>query len=313
MELSDFNISTGVTSLTAGDEQINFTGRLQKDFVVLDSNDSIGKVVMTVPLDVKMDPDAAYMATLFEYFSISEIILDFQSTSPLGTSSGGIQLCCVTDPENATFDQSPAGSAFNVQKAIRTEGSCLIRPRVDQRFTSDTKGQLYTYATGNPRLESFGTIVLVVRDAPAAGDAVQWAVTVQIKYNFIRMTSQSTSTSAVADVPLTITPSPATKTLEFSVPENLNGLAYNLFAKSPLKIAIIYLIGNIMHTAVIHLQSMDVDHMQYQSRSFLRAKLPDFYFNDKAVIVKRLAILSKSAIYSVKYLILPAANSGATE
>lgn len=154
-----------------------------------------GTVLFTMPLTPKFigDDSILKMAQSYEYYGLDNVVLHAQSTAPMGISSGGIQLCHVTDPHNSYFytgdDVTSSNLMKNLEKCVRQQDSVLLRPRESVEFKITTPGELYTFA--NPiyphdRWHSFGTIVAVMRDPPAAGDSLSFALTISGTARFAR-------------------------------------------------------------------------------------------------------------------------------
>jgi len=172
----------------------------------------VGQVLNVISLDVTIDQTCTDMGKYYEYFTFRDLAIECASTSPAGTSSGGFQICHITDPDNVQFQHSDktnaASGVFNVHKAVRQQGSLLVRPRESVKLQLDLEGYLYTYKvsqTGTNRFSSFGSVVMVLRDPPAIGDTLSFTVTLVGKMIFARTT---------------ISPSAAQSS--FSTPEMLN-------------------------------------------------------------------------------------------
>lgn len=154
-----------------------------------------GTVLFTMPLIPRFVGDLSLltMAGSYEYYSLENVVLHAQSTAPMGISSGGIQLCHITDPENSYFYTSGSATSkalsLNLEKCVRQQDSVLLRPRESVEFKIDTPGELFTHhdpTAPNDRFHSFGTIVAVMRDPPAIGDSISFALTISGIARFAR-------------------------------------------------------------------------------------------------------------------------------
>lgn len=166
-----------------------------------------GTVLFSMPLTPKFvgDKSIETMAASYEYYGLENVVLHAQSTAPMGISSGGIQICHITDPHNAFFytgdEITSKELAMNLEKCVRQQDSVLLRPRECVEFKIETPGELFTYNSAgypNDRFHSFGTIVAVMRDPPAVGDSLSFALTISGTAKFARTcVSSGTSDDAI--------------------------------------------------------------------------------------------------------------------
>jgi hypothetical protein len=184
---TDF-LSTGSATLNQTENDGEYDLKVAKDFVILDDSHQVGEVIMSQDLDLTMHPTLITLGTQYEYWSVQDLTLHIQATSPFGTSSGGAQICHFTDPENAVLRTVTQNPSLNVDKVVRQEGSKLVRPRDSTDLHVQTSGEMYTHETSPAmkRFTSYGNISAVVRDVPAAGDSVTFAVTLSGKIFFHR-------------------------------------------------------------------------------------------------------------------------------
>lgn len=152
--------------------------------VDISGNDDVGLVKYQLLLDAKLDEMAASMAAGYERYKISNLSIKVQSGSPLGTSSGALQMCYIPDPLNSNFSTDNLGP--NLEKAVRQAGSKVIRPRENVDEIIPIFGTLYTKQVGTPRHWSFGSITFVVRSVPDAADYASFVVTLECTMQFIR-------------------------------------------------------------------------------------------------------------------------------
>ncbi|AYN75553.1 protein 4 [Halhan virus 2] len=195
---SDFISTGGVQDLTTTDNSAQVIVRQQYDFLVMSDSHDAGYVLLNIPLDVSISPSAQKLSEFYELFEIKDLTLESLATSPFGTSSGGYQTCHITDPENAAMFTG-TDLDRNIEKVVRQQGSKLVRPRDTVVLKAVTQGTKFTLRAGSPRWYSYGAIVAVVRDVPATGDQIQFALTLTAKVVFHRTTTQNiaNSTSAV--------------------------------------------------------------------------------------------------------------------
>lgn len=192
----DFIGHSGSASINDTEQQAQYD--IRREFQVsTGSTTPVGQVLYTLNLDTSIDDNVKSISHGYEYFTFRNLMLYCQSTSPAGTSSGGIQVCHITDPDNVQFqskdivDPIRSSGQFNVHKAVRQEGSLLIRPRESIELSLDIEGWLYTYRdkeAKSRRFTSFGCVVMVLRDPPATSDQLAFTITLTGKAVFARTT-----------------------------------------------------------------------------------------------------------------------------
>lgn len=173
--------------------------RISRDFVVIDDSQKLGTQLMSVLLNPSIDPGAAKLAQLYEYYDFSEIKLSLEATSPFGTASGSFQTAWITDPANIALGQADeAAKSAALNKVIRQEGSVQVRPRTSAELVIRPAGKRYCFqtTTSDPRLTEFGALVAVLRDPPSTGDNASFAVTISGKINFYRATLQTNAVNS---------------------------------------------------------------------------------------------------------------------
>lgn len=143
---------------------------------------------LNVPILPNPDPDTSFTAfTLpitsslqkaffdaFEYYTFEALTLDLQCTAPLGTASGALQVGYFSDPLNAGV---PTNLAEAKTKIGSTDGWVMIRPRDSKalQIPVDVNPMMSQWRfvredTANIRMSSFGTVVGITAEPPAAGD-----------------------------------------------------------------------------------------------------------------------------------------------
>jgi len=203
---ADFISRSGRSSLDDTEQQAQYD--IRREFQISTGCATpIGQVLYTLDLDITVDDNVSSVALGYEYFTLKDLNLYCQSTSPAGTSSGGIQICHVTDPDNVQFQASnyadTSTGEFNVHKCVRQEGSLLVRPRESVDLTLDICGWLYTYkpkSMKTRRFSSFGSVVMILRDPPATGDTLSFTITFTGKAVFARTTISPASIPSAPSV-----------------------------------------------------------------------------------------------------------------
>lgn len=153
-----------------GSEEVKFPFRLNVP-ISANVNPADGFLAFGIPIDAELQSN---FFTAFEYFTFENLAFDMQCTAPLGTASGAIQVAFFSDPLNATVPDSLADAKA---KLGSTDGWVMIRPRdsktlqipVDLNPTMNN----WRYVRSDPnniRLSSFGTVVGITAEPPAAGD-----------------------------------------------------------------------------------------------------------------------------------------------
>lgn len=156
--------------LTTSEQQATHVFKKRLDFNI-DSTSDVGELVFSVPLDNTINQE---VLSQYELYELEDVKLQIQSASPMGTSSGSIQVCHITDPENVGL---PDSKALALAKIIRQSNSMNVRPRDSTTMEVDTPGPLFTLQAGTPRLWAFGSLVAVVRTKPEVGDNINFQVT----------------------------------------------------------------------------------------------------------------------------------------
>lgn len=225
----DFISDTGTAEINQTEQTAQHVFRIPFQQEVFESGISPGSLLFNYDLNPNfLSPSLQEFAKNYEYYSFHNVVLHAQSTAPFGTSSGGIQIAHITDPENAHFDtaakeeNSPIGKLHNnLRKVVRQQDSVLLRPRESVELKIKTQGELFTFNAGHSRrFESFGSIVGVMRDPPAQGDSISFAFTLTGIAKFTR-TCVSIQTLAVVqlydDYELKVRVVPSADLKEFSL------------------------------------------------------------------------------------------------
>jgi len=165
--LSTFSNST--TSLY-GEEIVKFPFRLN---VTINPNPDPDNefTAFVVPIDATLQK--AFLDS-FEYYTYEALTLDLQCTAPLGTASGAVQVGYFSDPLNAGV---PTLLSEAKAKIGSTDGWVMIRPRDSKSLKIPvdvnpvlTGWRFFRTDTANIRMSSFGTVVGITAEPPAAGD-----------------------------------------------------------------------------------------------------------------------------------------------
>jgi len=145
-----------------------------------------GSEVFRLNLDTSVTEQVQDAAKMWERFSFSGVTLDLQSTSPMGTASGALQVAHVPDPDNTTLapDTDEPGLAKNLEKLVRQSGSLIFRPRDTKSLSMDCNDTLFTVDSGVKRFSSFGAVLAVVREQPNSGDSITMTATFSATVNF---------------------------------------------------------------------------------------------------------------------------------
>lgn len=143
-----------------------------------------GTEIFSTPIDTKLDNITKELAGVFEFYAIEDLKLTINSSSPLGTSSGALQIGWIADPYNLAFGDN---LSINLQKAIRQYGSVMVRPRESLTIPIPISGKKYCLPGKEPRLSTFGGIFAVVRVGPESGDQFSVQITLECTYKFSRM------------------------------------------------------------------------------------------------------------------------------
>lgn len=181
--LSDFT-RPGERSLFTSDTTSGTHEVKINKIVDITGSDAVGSLKYILPLDTTLDEQTQSMAAGYEMYKISDCSIKVQSGSPLGTSSGALQMCYIPDPLNANFNTTP--NSTNLNKAVRQAGSKVVRPRENVDEILPLHGTLWTKQTGTARLWSFGALAFVVRSVPDAADYATFTITIHCTVQFIR-------------------------------------------------------------------------------------------------------------------------------
>lgn len=169
---NDGSLSTFSGSATTlyGAEEVRFPFRLNIP-ILANADPTAGFVAFTIPIDANLQ-DSFF--TAFEYFSFEKLALDMQCTAPLGTASGAVQVAFFSDPLNAAVPDD-LGAAKS--KLGSTDGWVMIRPRDSKSLQipinlnpTMAPWRYVRIDEANVRMSSFGTVVGITAEPPAAGD-----------------------------------------------------------------------------------------------------------------------------------------------
>lgn len=193
MDLSSQNVEISSDFIT-NQKNVPFgasdiTGRLivrQAFTFSVTTESKLGEEIFNLPLDTSINTDVQAAAKLWERYSFSGVTLDLQSTSPMGSASGAVQIAHIPDPDNAKLApvSDATGRTANLTKLVRQSGSLIFRPRDTKALSMDCNDTLFTMDSGVKRFSSFGAVLAVVREVPAAGDSVTMTVTLSATVNF---------------------------------------------------------------------------------------------------------------------------------
>lgn len=164
--------------------------RVTKDLITLAEGSKPGALCFVQPLNpFGIDATTTELAKDYEYYSLKNVEIAIEAVSPFGTSSGGMQVAWVTDPENVTIPQGDDGQKLvSLAKIVRQDGSVLVRPRNSALFMISPQGARYCLPGNEPRLSSFGSLIALVRSPPATGDVAEFAATITGEMHFMRST-----------------------------------------------------------------------------------------------------------------------------
>lgn len=193
MDLSSQNVEISSDFIT-NQKNVPFggsdiTGRVivRKAYTLKVNHDSkAGSEIFRLDLDTSVSDQVQSIAKMWERFSFSGVALDLQSTSPMGTASGALQIAHIPDPDNTTLAPvtDAEGLKMNLDKLVRQSGSLIFRPRDTKSLSMDCNDTLFTVNSGEKRFSSFGAVLAVVREQPNAGDSVTMTATFSATVNF---------------------------------------------------------------------------------------------------------------------------------
>lgn len=173
---SDFTENVGDVNLESGDSSGHYSIRVSR-YVRITGDNRPGEQVFNIPLDPTIDPIFNEMCQGYERYTFADMEIQVECASPLGSSSGGIQMAHIPDPENTNLSQDPASYLQNLDKLVRQDSSLFIRPRDSENLPLHTNGTMYTKRADSPRWSSFGAIVGVVRSTPDGADYCEYTIT----------------------------------------------------------------------------------------------------------------------------------------
>lgn len=158
--------------------------------VILDATAVPGNSLITVPVNVTIDPQVKNLANEYQKYRFKDLTVALVNNSPFGTTSGSIVVGHIPDPSN----NIPTDSTKALQMATRLSGSRVVTPRnsveIKPALGSDWK---WAKPAGTPRLESFGNLFVLVRQPCAKDSVAQWNVTVSGTVEFAESTINSSS------------------------------------------------------------------------------------------------------------------------
>lgn len=173
------------TTFSTGGPNFNLPGETYKHVISyevanmnLNSQTRAGTPILELQLDASISEELAN----YQYWTIDDLKLDVQCTSPLGTSSGAVLMSYMSDPINA---DCPTNPTLAKKKFGQTMPRILIRPRDNKSIDIDIHqspmfGNWRFVKRGNSddsaavRQSSFGTIVALVNTSPAAADGANF-------------------------------------------------------------------------------------------------------------------------------------------
>jgi len=158
-----------------------------KELLTIQLTDStvVGHLSHLILLDTNLDQASTEMATKYELYCLRDINVVCENASSISLASGGLQVCEIRDPWNASFAGTGGGAdAQNLYKAGRQSGSTMLRPRQSKTFFAEGTGLLWTKRAGDIRNYAAGGLFFVVRQTPDSGDSsiVQITLTAQIVF-----------------------------------------------------------------------------------------------------------------------------------
>lgn len=158
------------------------TYELPISFEVANVNVTSSSTVGSSVFKLNLDSSLSDWLNKFQYFTIKDLSLDMQCTSPLGTASGAILVAYMSDPANADVPSKPneAKEKFGV-----TLSRLIIRPRDNKTLPLNVQenpmfGNWRFVKRGNAedvaamRQTSFGTVVAIVNTQPAQSDGANF-------------------------------------------------------------------------------------------------------------------------------------------
>jgi hypothetical protein len=233
----DVEYTNTPTDFTAGDTNVTFGSADQiatsvvKRAVTLTiaDDDESGKEMLHIDLDRTLTDEIDNLASYYEEFEIKDLHISIQSTSPMGSASGALQVCHIPDPVNSTLGTD---LAENLTKVVRQSGSVIVRPRDTKDLKIDTNQTCFTKTSSDKRFSSFGAIVGIVRDTPTSGDTATWTTTLECTVQFIRPTIVSTTTVFTDQLVLTKTAVTNNK-IYFTLPDIPTNSKIEVHLRSP--------------------------------------------------------------------------------
>lgn len=190
---SKYNTKAGDRTLTTQDETATHATDVQLT-INISENDAPGTVKLLLPIDTDIDPIVQEMAKGYEQWTIDEMDVTLNSSSPLGDTSGSAQSGLFRDPANATFGDDKAVAK---RKAIRQSGSVNVLPRSGHRQNIKFNSIKYTKRSSDSRFHTLAVYYIVVHTAPSMGDNFVLQLLLTFTVKFIRRTLIIDTTSAL--------------------------------------------------------------------------------------------------------------------
>lgn len=164
--------------------------------VNLTSSETRGYTSFLIPFDASLDSAISALLQRHVHWSFENLQLEAISASPMGSSSGAMQICHIPDPQNVDFDSTSTDA--NITKAVAQSGSFALRPRDTITKDITPAGVKFAAAGAEPRLHSFGALAGIVRDSCSAGDVCTFLITLRGTVNFDTPTFNNGGSSVVS-------------------------------------------------------------------------------------------------------------------
>ncbi|APG77602.1 putative structural protein [Beihai hepe-like virus 8] len=162
--------------------------RSPKQDVVLDANSVTGTTLTVVPVDISIDTQVTNLGLEYQKYRFKDLTVSLVNNSPFGTTSGSIVVGHIPDPSN----KLPTDTTKALMLATRLSGSRVVTPRnsveIKPALSTDWK---WCKPAGTPRLESFGTLFVLVRQPCSKDSIAQWNVTISGTVQFAESTVNS--------------------------------------------------------------------------------------------------------------------------
>lgn len=184
--VSSSGVVAGGTKATAA-----YYFRTPKNDVVLSPTSVVGSALITVPVDITIDTQVKALAGEYQKYRFRDLTVSLVNNSPFGTASGSIVVGHLPDPSNAL----PVDATKALLLATRLSGSRVITPRNSVEI-KPTLGMEFKWCrpAGTPRIESFGKLFVLVRQACAKDSVAQWNITLSGTVEFAESTINTTTT-----------------------------------------------------------------------------------------------------------------------